>query len=79
MIGNIRVNMDLFGNTYLKTLKERVRQEAPSRALIDALKELQRINNDQTRELQLCRNHIEALKQENTHLLECLQHLNQDH
>ena len=56
-----------------------MRQDAPSRAVIDALKELQRVNGEQARELSLCKKHIEALKQENEHLLECLQRINQDH
>lgn len=41
--------MDLFGTAYLNAIKEKVKQDAPSKAVMDALRELQRINADQAK------------------------------
>jgi hypothetical protein len=71
--------MDLFGTAYLKAIKEKIRQDVPSKAIIDALKELQRVNAEQVKEIQLYKGHIESLKQENSYLMECLRQINKDH
>jgi hypothetical protein len=55
--------MDFFGTAYLKAIKEKVRQDTPSKAVIEALKELQRINMEQAKEINVYKGHINALKQ----------------